>query len=59
LAIHTAPIQGVLRFTRVNVQNDTRAPLLLIAGGAGHTVPASLVRQTYQTTCFTGPGARS
>ncbi|MEU7854151.1 alpha/beta hydrolase [Nonomuraea sp. NPDC049141] len=34
--------------TRVNVQNDTRAPLLLIAGGADHTVPASLVRQTYQ-----------
>lgn len=34
--------------TRVDVRNDTRAPLLLIAGGADHTVPATLVRQTYQ-----------
>ncbi|GAA2861749.1 alpha/beta hydrolase [Nonomuraea rubra] len=34
--------------TSVDVHNDTRAPLLLIAGGADHTVPATLVRQTYQ-----------
>ncbi|SEH03112.1 Lysophospholipase, alpha-beta hydrolase superfamily [Nonomuraea solani] len=34
--------------TRVNVHNDTRAPLLLIAGGADHTVPVTLVRETYQ-----------
>ncbi|MDP4500573.1 alpha/beta hydrolase [Nonomuraea turcica] len=34
--------------TRVDVRNDTRAPLLLIAGGADHTVPATLVRATYQ-----------
>ncbi|TMR07123.1 alpha/beta hydrolase [Nonomuraea turkmeniaca] len=33
--------------TRVDVSHDTRAPLLLIAGGADHTVPATLVRQTY------------
>lgn len=33
--------------TRVDVRNDTRAPLLLIAGGADHTVPTSLVRETY------------
>ncbi|MEV0386733.1 alpha/beta fold hydrolase [Nonomuraea sp. NPDC050643] len=34
--------------TRVDVHNDTRAPLLLIAGGADHTVPVTLVRETYQ-----------
>jgi pimeloyl-ACP methyl ester carboxylesterase len=34
--------------TRVDVRNDTRAPLLLIAGGADHTVPVTLVRATYQ-----------
>ncbi|MFB4267937.1 alpha/beta hydrolase [Nonomuraea sp. GTA35] len=34
--------------TGVDVHNDTRAPLLLIAGGADHAVPATLVRQTYQ-----------
>ncbi|GAA0994762.1 alpha/beta fold hydrolase [Acrocarpospora macrocephala] len=34
--------------TTVNVRNHTRAPLLLIAGGADHTVPASLVRATYR-----------
>ncbi|MGI5291738.1 hypothetical protein ACQEVF_51675 [Nonomuraea polychroma] len=34
--------------TRVDVHDDTRAPLLLIVGGADHTVPATLVRQTYQ-----------
>jgi alpha-beta hydrolase superfamily lysophospholipase len=31
--------------TKVNFGNDDRAPLLLIAGGADHTVPASLVRE--------------
>lgn len=34
--------------TRVDVRNDTRAPLLLIAGGADHTVPVTLVRAIYQ-----------
>ena len=31
--------------TKVNFDNDDRAPLLLIAGGADHTVPAALVRE--------------
>jgi alpha-beta hydrolase superfamily lysophospholipase len=31
--------------TKVNFANDDRAPLLLIAGGADHTVPASMVRE--------------
>jgi alpha-beta hydrolase superfamily lysophospholipase len=30
--------------TKVNLHNDSRAPLLLIAGGKDHTVPASLTR---------------
>jgi pimeloyl-ACP methyl ester carboxylesterase len=30
--------------TSVNVRNDTRAPLLLLAGGKDHTVPASTTR---------------
>ncbi|QYC41770.1 Alpha/beta hydrolase family protein [Nonomuraea coxensis DSM 45129] len=34
--------------TRVDVRNGTRAPLLLIAGGADHTVPVTLVRATYR-----------
>ncbi|MFC4116308.1 alpha/beta hydrolase [Nonomuraea zeae] len=34
--------------TLVDVRNDTRAPLLLIAGGADHTVPTALVRAAYQ-----------
>jgi pimeloyl-ACP methyl ester carboxylesterase len=33
--------------TRVNFHNDHRAPLLLIAGGEDHTVPASVVRSTF------------
>ena len=32
--------------TRVDFRNDERAPLLLIAGGADHTVPAVVDRQT-------------
>src|SRR3954465_5893438 len=32
--------------TRVDFGNDDRAPLLLIAGGADHTVPAVIDRQT-------------
>jgi pimeloyl-ACP methyl ester carboxylesterase len=32
--------------TRVDFRNDDRAPLLLIAGGADHTVPAVIDRQT-------------
>lgn len=32
--------------TRVDLGNHDRAPLLLIAGGADHTVPASLVKET-------------
>jgi pimeloyl-ACP methyl ester carboxylesterase len=32
--------------TRVNFRNDDRAPLLLIAGGADHTVPAVVDRST-------------
>jgi alpha-beta hydrolase superfamily lysophospholipase len=31
--------------TKVNFGNDDRAPLLLIAGGADHTVPAAMVRE--------------
>jgi alpha-beta hydrolase superfamily lysophospholipase len=33
--------------TRVNFRNDTRAPLLLIAGGKDHIAPASLTRINY------------
>jgi pimeloyl-ACP methyl ester carboxylesterase len=33
--------------TKVNYRNDTRAPLLLIAGSEDHTVPASVVRENY------------
>ncbi|MEO8336527.1 MAG: alpha/beta fold hydrolase [bacterium] len=33
--------------TTVNFQNDTRAPLLLIAGGNDHVVPASVTRANY------------
>ena len=32
--------------TKVNFGNDRRAPLLLVAGGADHTIPPSLVRET-------------
>jgi alpha-beta hydrolase superfamily lysophospholipase len=31
--------------TKVNFGNDDRAPLLLVAGGADHTVPAAMVRE--------------
>jgi alpha-beta hydrolase superfamily lysophospholipase len=31
--------------TKVNFGNDDRAPLLLIAGGADHTIPAAMVRE--------------
>jgi pimeloyl-ACP methyl ester carboxylesterase len=34
--------------TRVNFRNDTRAPLLLIAGGRDHIVPASVTRSTFK-----------
>jgi pimeloyl-ACP methyl ester carboxylesterase len=34
--------------TRVNRHNSTRAPLLLLAGGKDHTVPASTTRATYR-----------
>jgi pimeloyl-ACP methyl ester carboxylesterase len=33
--------------TAVNFHNDTRAPLLLIAGGKDHVVPASVTRSNY------------
>lgn len=33
--------------TTVNFHNDTRAPLLLIAGGKDHVVPASVTRANY------------
>jgi alpha-beta hydrolase superfamily lysophospholipase len=34
--------------TTVNFHNDTRAPLLLIAGGRDHVVPASVTRANYK-----------
>jgi pimeloyl-ACP methyl ester carboxylesterase len=34
--------------TQVNVRNGERAPLLLIAGGRDHTVPASTTRANYK-----------
>lgn len=34
--------------TRVNFHNDTRAPLLLIAGGKDHIAPASLTRTNFE-----------
>jgi alpha-beta hydrolase superfamily lysophospholipase len=34
--------------TTVNVHNDTRAPLLLIAGGRDHIVPASVTRANFK-----------
>ncbi len=34
--------------TTVDFHNDTRAPLLLIAGGRDHTVPASVTRANYE-----------
>ena len=34
--------------TKVNLHNDNRAPLLLIAGGKDHTVPASLTRTNFK-----------
>jgi len=34
--------------TKVNVHNDDRAPLLLIAGGKDHTVPASTTRSNFK-----------
>jgi pimeloyl-ACP methyl ester carboxylesterase len=33
--------------TAVNVHNDTRAPLLLVAGGRDHVVPASVTRANF------------
>ena len=34
--------------TTVNFHNDTRAPLLLIAGGRDHVVPASVTRANFK-----------
>jgi pimeloyl-ACP methyl ester carboxylesterase len=34
--------------TQVDVRNDTRAPLLLLAGGKDHTVPASTTRANHK-----------
>ncbi|TCM45716.1 alpha/beta hydrolase [Kribbella sp. VKM Ac-2568] len=34
--------------TKVNFKNDTRAPLLIIAGGADHTVPPAMTKENYQ-----------
>jgi len=34
--------------TKVNLRNNERSPLLLIAGGADHTVPASLNRENFK-----------
>ncbi len=34
--------------TKVNVHNDDRAPLLLIAGGKDHTVPVSTTRSNFK-----------
>lgn len=34
--------------TKVNTRNNTRAPLLLLAGGKDHTVPASTTRANYR-----------
>jgi non-heme chloroperoxidase len=34
--------------TKVDVRNDTRAPLLLLAGGKDHTVPESTTRANYK-----------
>jgi pimeloyl-ACP methyl ester carboxylesterase len=34
--------------TQVNVRNDARAPLLLVAGGRDHTVPASTTRANHK-----------
>jgi len=44
---------GVANFTKhaptqVDVRNDTRAPLLLLAGGKDHTVPASTTRANHK-----------
>jgi alpha-beta hydrolase superfamily lysophospholipase len=33
--------------TKVNFHNDRRGPLLLIAGGADHTVPTAMVRENF------------
>jgi pimeloyl-ACP methyl ester carboxylesterase len=33
--------------TKVNFHNDTRAPLLIIAGGADHTVPPAMNKENY------------
>jgi alpha-beta hydrolase superfamily lysophospholipase len=33
--------------TTVNFQNDTRAPLLLVAGGKDHVVPSSIVKANF------------
>jgi pimeloyl-ACP methyl ester carboxylesterase len=34
--------------TEIDVRNDTRAPLLLLAGGKDHTVPASTTRANHK-----------
>ena len=34
--------------TKVNFRNDDRAPLLIVGGGADHTVPASISRENYK-----------
>ena len=33
--------------TKVNLRNDSRAPLLLVAGSADHTAPLSMVKENY------------
>jgi len=38
--------------TAVDVHNDERAPLLLIAGGKDHTVPASVVQANYKLFAY-------
>ena len=43
--------------TTVNLRNNDRAPLLLMAGGADHTVPVALVQEArkrhYKSTAVT------
>ena len=34
--------------TKVNLRNDTRAPLLLMAGGADHVVPVAMVKENHK-----------
>lgn len=58
VAIDSAPVKGILVLPwssiRValpalsNLANDTRAPLLLIAGGRDHIAPASVTNANYK-----------